>query len=238
MKLQQVKETIFTSGRRFIANPMMFSRARVEAHPDVSAYDEFLNKLELLRLVLDRQIRVCNGLEDGRLVSLNTEVKATSILLDAYPSWVLGKSDNRAAGDVYIKTSGGIFPINVKFIVNNSTSANNIGGTVQNVGKLLFGRHVSSFNDLAYAMRNEPFTTDTQQYGVLAINKGTGETKSFTLFNIEQLVVNPSNGFQFNWNTIGTVPRNQREGQDFLYSQTMDLLAKKAAPFNYIMNHA
>ena len=238
MKLQQVKETIFTSGRRFIANPMVFSRARVETHPDVSAYDEFLNKLELLRLVLDKQVRVCNGLEDGRLVSLNTEVKATSILLDAYPSWVLGKSDNRAAGDVYIKTSGGIFPINVKFIVNNSTSANNIGGTVQNNGRLLYGKHISSFLELAYAMRNDAFTTDTQQYGVLAINKGTGETKSFTMFNIESLVVNPTNGFQFNWNTVSTVPRTQREGQDFLYARTEELLAKKAAPWLYITNNA
>jgi hypothetical protein len=235
MKLQQVRDTIFTSGRKFIANPILVSRPRVEAYPGVSAYEEFLNKLELLRIVLNKQIRVCNGLSDGRLVSQQTEVKATSILLDAYPSWVLGKSDNRAAGDVYIKTKGGIFPVNVKFIVNNSTSYNNICGTVQNVGKLLYGKHISSFAKLAYAMRNDVFTDAAQQYGVLAINKGTGETKSFTMFNIAKLAINPSNGFQFDWNTLSTVPRTQREGQEFLYNQTMNLLEKKAAPFNYII---
>ena len=221
------------SGRVFISKPSaIFSRKAPKAALPV--FGEFEAKLEVLKDTVDGLVKVSNGLEDGRIVSLEKEYKVSNVLLDKFPNWVYGKSKNRDVGDIYVSTASGVFPVNIKLIGNNGSYYNNICGLVRTVGQLLYGRTISNRAQLATAMAKEPFTTEPQEYGVIAVNKGTGEAKCFTLFNILELYVNPSNAFQFNMKTLNTISRTQAEGQQFIFDRTVEFFESQAVAFNIL----
>jgi len=220
-----VSRRIFTAGKTFIVK---------KADTDVTDYDEFEEKLELLaRTAEELNLRVDNGLNDGRLVSHANEHLVANRLLDTY-SWVIGKSFNRDHGDVYIKTKHGLFPVNIKLIRNNTKSCNNICGLTSNVSKLLYGETCTSKMQFAKLIKESDFTTDVQQYGILAVNKTTGQAKWATLFNINELAVNPTNGLQFSFKNMEATARTQREGQEFLLAKVLEFFKKQAEPFMYI----
>lgn len=235
MKLQ--RSTKLASERRFMANKKIFvlrkQPKRYNGASVLEVQEEFEAKLkELAEFIRTwKNLKIYNGLEDGRVVSLKSEPKITRALIDEF-SWVSGKDHNRATGDIYITLSSGhCFPVNVKLIADNEapSTPNNMCGTVSKVSELLFGRVFRGVDVLCSKMAaGEHFTTEPQQYGFLMITKTTTRVKVCTLFNIKDLYVNPTNGFQFVFDEVETVKRTQREGQEFLRAKFEEYVEKRA----------
>ena len=199
-------------------------------------YAEFEQKLAKVAGVVEAiNFKVANGLEDGRVVSWRNEHKIVDILLDTF-DWVYGKNFNRDTGDIYIKTANFHFPVNIKLIRNNAKSYNNICGLTHNISRLLYGEVAASKVALAEMIKanGTNFTEEPQQYGILAVNKGTGHVKYATLFNINDLYINPTNGFQFSFEKMHRVKRSQKQGQEFLLEAVRSFFEAQALPYMVI----
>ena len=220
---------------------MVVKSAINEESDVVVAQRDFQDKLKVLADFVGswENFKVYNGLEDGRVVSTQKEVKITQALIDEF-EWVYGKNGNRDPGDIYIKVcTGHIFPANVKLIADFNKSGNNMCGVVHTISKVLYGPDgvVGSRTQIAKRLRDKtPFTEEPIQYGFLMINKTSGEVKSCTLFNVEDLMVNPSNGFQFSFDKLSTVERTQREGQEFVASKFIEYITKQAESYLTLVN--
>jgi len=198
------------------------------------AREEFEKKLEIAaNITTELGLRFVNGTNDGRTVSKEQELEVTGPILDAL-KWTYSLSKNRAAGDFYIKTKFGSFPVNVKIISNKSKAYNNICGPIVQSSKLLYGCTANSAIDLANKMVTEKFTNTPQNYGLLVVNKGTGEVKWSTLFAINDVYVNPSNGLQFSMETLDRVVRTQKEGQIFIKSKIKELFRVHSLPYEIL----
>lgn len=200
---------------------------------------EFENKLEILRkFVNSLDIKVYNGASDGRDVSKEMEGLVVDPIIDNFV-WAVPKTSKRDIADFYIKMSKGVyFPVNVKLISERTNTYNNISGPVRTISKLLYGKNLSNMVNLATAIANNDFfTKEPTQYGILAVNKTTSETKVCTLFNISAkcLNINPSNGLQFDFNKLSTVKRTQLQGQKFLKDLFITLAKKKAMAYEILM---
>lgn len=200
-----------------------------------TAQADFLAKLEKIAGFIStwQNFHIYNGLKDGRQVSSEKEVKVSQAILDTFKDWTFGKSCNRDVGDFYIKVkTGHIFPVNIKLIGDFNSSYNNMCSILYTPHKLLFGKTTGDQNTMACNLRDQvPFTEKPQQYGFIALNKTTNEVKVFTLFNIKEIYINRSNGFQFNFKTVETVERTQAEGQAFLAEKITEYFEKLAEPW-------
>jgi hypothetical protein len=176
--------------------------------------------------------KVYNGANDGRVVSWEKEVKISQAITDEF-DWAYNKSGNRDPGDFYIKVSTGhTFPVNIKLIANFNKSYNNMSGVCSTISRLLFNKVISGRKRLTNELfHNDQFTEEPVQYGFIAVNKTSGEVKAFTMFNINDFILNPSNGFQFKFDGVETVNRTQLEGQLFLKDKFIDLIKKEAEPY-------
>lgn len=196
---------------------------------------DFNKKLaELTTYVQSLNIKIYNGNEDGRVISQLNECKVIDPIIDKF-SWVLPSTKLRDEGDFYIKTVGNFkFPVNVKLINENKSTTNNITGVVRVLSKLLYNKVMPNYNIIAKALREGvSFTKTPQAYGLLVVDKTTGITKSVNLLNIhsDSIVINPSNGFQFNSKNLRSGKRTQLQGQVFLANKFIELLRKRAEPF-------
>jgi len=201
----------------------------------VLADAEFCNKLNQLADYVEKlNFRFVNGAMDGRDVSKKQEWQVTAPLVDKFV-WVYQKNKKRPTGDVYIKTKFGDFPVNVKIISDKSKALNNICGLTSTASKLMYGKKSDSKLALATKMVEEVFTKTPQNYGLLVVNKGTGKVKWSTLFTINDLYVNPTNGFQFSMETMENVKRNQLEGQQFIKEKVVEFFRVQSLP-NTILN--
>ena len=227
---------VCASSKNYIVRPCVYNYKVPAVQKVGSVYNDFIDTLTVFSEAIEGKVKVSNGLVDGRLVSFNSEDEVTSLLFDMFPHMLLGKDNIRSRGDVYVKLGKDyIFPINVKLISNKSKSYNNICGVATTVGMLLYGKKFHSLNEMAYTIKEEvPFTEDVQHYGVIAINKLTGSTTPFTLYNVTDLYVNPTNGVQFKLDGLTTTYRTQKEGQLFLKNKVQEFFDKRAEPSRII----
>jgi hypothetical protein len=198
------------------------------------AYCEFEDKLSMIAKTIARKnlrINSPDGL-DGRLVSMESEGDVIETFIDSY-NWLSKKRDNRDKGDVYITTSEGKFPVNIK-LIGNIKCPINVCGLTFNSSKLLYGTTAQSKVLLAEMIKTKKFTDKVQQYGIIAINKETGDVRHATLFNIKDLKINPTNGFQVAFNDISSTRRAQRAGQEFLAKKVIEFFERQAQPLNVL----
>jgi len=198
-------------------------------------HKDFEKKLESIRLFVEElNIKVYNGIKDGREVSKRRESMVVNPILDNF-SWAVPKTNYRDYGDLYIKVVGGyLFPVNIKLISKLNKNFNNIAGTVRLISYLLYDERLFSYKTLANALCNKTsFTTEPRQYGMVVVNKTDSSVIARTIFNIHRtnIAVNPSNGLQFRLDGKGSVKRTQLTGQKFVADLLKDLLKKRAEPF-------
>lgn len=234
MKAQRAKAKAKTVVIRKKSKKVSSIKEYVKGAPETTVAElakvEFETKLEeISNFTAALGLRFINGIMDGREVSKKREWEVTGPITDYFKNTYSLKKD-RVVGDFYINTKFGNFPVNVKIIEDKSKVFNNICGPITQSSHLMYGETSNSAVSLANKMRTREFTKTPQNYGILVVNKGTGEVKWTTLFGIKKVKVNPSNGLQFSMYEMEHVNRTQLEGQHFVKNNMTKLFEKQAAP--------
>ena len=170
---------------------------------------------------------------DGRIDSLLSEGGIVEILCKQFPN-ITSKKNNRAFGDFKIEASNGdVYPVNLKLTSEDNKSNDNLVGMVGIMSHIFFGgKKSSSHSAIAKKLRNGEIEDSNNDYGFLSITKETGISKTSTMLAMEGYVVNPSNGFQANFNKIETIEdKTCSDGRDYMLKKYKEYLKKKAEAY-------
>lgn len=169
--------------------------------------------------------------DDGRIDSLLGESAIIENLKNNF-DFIEVKSGNRDFGDLYINIDKESFPVNIKLTSKYNNSNDNLVGIVSLMNYIFFDNSVArNHAGIARGVASGNFSEKERDYGFISITKETGEAEVSTMITMEGYVVNPSNGFQANFNNIRTVEKTFEEGRALMLEKYKEYLKKKAEPY-------
>lgn len=184
--------------------------------------EEFLNKNKVI---------IKDKYDDGRIVSLLSESKIVNMLYKNF-SFIKKKEGNRDFGDIMIKDEKTEYPVNIKLTSKYNTGNDNLAGLVDLLRYLLFNNNCSrNHTSLSTKIVKGNFTEKENDYGFISVEKETGKVKVATMLYMEGYIVNPSNGFQANFNNIKMVKKTHKEAQKYLVKKYVEYQEKRSKPY-------
>ena len=192
-----------------------------------------LSKLnEVKKYCNEIKITIKSKFLDGRIDSLLSESKVAKKIADKF-NFVILKEGNRDFGDFYIKIEERLFPVNIKLTSIDNNSNDNLSGIVNLLKYVLFDNEScgSGHKGLAKKIASGNITDKFNDYGYLCIEKETGLCKVATILTMENYVVNPSNGFQANFNRIKIVDKTLENSHKYIINKYIEYCKKKAEAY-------
>lgn len=169
--------------------------------------------------------------EDGRIDSLLKESTISKKIADNFKN-VYFKVSNRSFGDIYIEIDKKKYPVNIKLTSKTNNSNDNLVGMVSLMSFIFFGgKSCNSHSQIAKKIKDGLFSKEENDYGFISITKETGECEVSTMITMEGYVVNPSNGFQANFNKINTIDKSFDQGRAYIINKYKEYLKKKAEAY-------
>jgi hypothetical protein len=177
-------------------------------------------------------VKESEDFSDGRVNSLLSERDILIRISENFTNVRL-PSKSRSFGDFYIDIDGKYFPANLKLTSQSNGSNDNLVGMVGIMRHIFFnGKKINGHNKIATEIKEENYSNEYNDYGFLSITKETGKANVSTMLKMEGYTVNPSNGFQANFNKINTVEEKSFEdGRAFMLNKYKEYLKKKAEAF-------
>lgn len=169
---------------------------------------------------------------DGRVNSLLSEKEILDRIGNNFSNVKISNS-SRSFGDFYIIIYDKYFPVNLKLTSKDNNSNDNLVGMVSIMKHIFFNnKKFNGHNKIAFELKEENYSNEYNDYGFLSITKETGEAHISTMIKMEGYTVNPSNGFQANFNKIITVEEKTfEEGREYMLNKYKEYLKKKAEAF-------
>lgn len=187
--------------------------------------------VEIRNWINENPQKVKKSNEDGRIDSLLGEDIIIKNLKSEF-SFIETKSSNRDFGDIYINIDDNKYPVNIKLTSINNNSCDNLVGMVSLMSYFFFnGEKITGHSEIARRIANGNFSKEEKDYGFISITKETGLAEVSTMITMEGYVINPSNGFQANFNKIRTVEKTFEEGRKYILNKYREYLKKKAEPY-------
>lgn len=123
------------------------------------------------------------------------------------------------------------FDVNIK-VISQKSANNNLNNSLTLLNLIFFNEpeiiHRKPFYE---KMVSNCFSNIENDYGILEIIKETGECFGSTLLTREDLITNPSNGFQCSYNHKKEVPdKTFEEGREFFLNKFIELQLKIVIP--------
>ncbi|MFW6047249.1 MAG: hypothetical protein ACOCP4_05635 [Candidatus Woesearchaeota archaeon] len=168
---------------------------------------------------------------DGRIDSLLREDSIANKIAEHFENVTI-KTGNRSFGDFYVTIGDKIYPVNIKLTSNKNNSNDNLVGMVSIIAHIFFnGEKTNGHSSTAKKLVSGKISSVENDYGFVSITKETGMAEVSSMITMEGYVVNPSNGFQANFNKIKTIDKTFKEGRQYILKMYKSYLRKKAEPY-------
>jgi len=168
---------------------------------------------------------------DGRIDSLLGETSIAKKISEEFDN-IESKTGNRSFGDIYLNVNGKSYPVNIKLTSENNNSNDNLVGMVSIIAHIFFdGKRSNGHSSIAKKIKSGKTSDVENDYGFISITKETGMAEVSSMITMEGYVVNPSNGFQANFNKIKTVDKTFEEGRKYILEMYKSYLKKKAEAY-------
>ena len=193
-----------------------------------------LKELKKIEKWINESSFIVNGTHlDGRIASLLAEPEILARIEKEFDN-ITAKRDkeNRSFGDMTIVIDNKEFPVNLKLTSENNNSNDNLVGLVGLMCHIFFdGKRVNGHSSIARKIKEGNYSEKYNDYGFISITKETGKCEVSTILSMENYVVNPSNGFQANFNRVITKEKTFEDGRAYILNKYREFLKKKAEAF-------
>jgi hypothetical protein len=194
--------------------------------------DHFYKKLNKITKYINSSKFIYNvkNKDDGRICSLLNEEIVIRKITTKFP-FTYASTNRRELGDFYIKHYNNHYPVNLKLISKNNKSYNNIVGLPRVMKHLFFeDKKLSiSYEGITKGIINNNFSDKINDYGLLVIQKETGNCDCSSLLKLKKVNSNPTNGFQFK--ELNSIERTPLESREFIITNFKEVLRKRAHPY-------